>query len=275
MMMKKYFIFTVLLAFFSYSAVAQTAAPEITQISVNETGGVTLFWTPNTDAADFDHSEIWYHQDYESGFNKIPNSENFDYTASSYTYPEAQAINRQTTFYIVNYNSAFNAFNSNPVNAIYLKACFASAQIQLEWSRIHPSWTEHAFHIYLKAGTDAPWQFVDSTFNTSYQTIPAPGYQNYSYKVYYKNATNATASVSNVTNPISFSDHQPVTPSITSINIESDGTTAITWEPSPSTNIVDYIIYLKKETDGWDELGRTGSPDILRWLDQRPTLDDC
>jgi len=275
MVIKKYFLLAVLSVVFLYNVVAQTTAPEITRILVDETGGVTLFWIPNADVADFDHSEVWYQQEYVSGFNKIPNSENIDYATSYYGHTEAQANNRQTTYYVVNHNNTGEEFKSENVSAIYLKACFASEKIQLNWNRMHSSWTDHAFHIYLKAGTDAPWQFVDSTYNTSYQAIPAPGYQNYSYKVYYKAQTDATASVSNITNPISFSDHQPVTPSITSINIEPDGSTTINWEPSSSTNIVDYIIYLKKETDGWEELGRTNSPDILSWLDQKTTLDDC
>jgi len=85
--MTKKYIMTALLAVFSYSVVAQTMAPEITQIVVDETGGVTLFWTPNTDTTDFDRSEVWYRQIYSPDFpdfNKIPGSESF-YDSSYYS----------------------------------------------------------------------------------------------------------------------------------------------------------------------------------------------
>ena len=250
-------------------------APEITQIVVDETGGVILTWIPNALEADFEHSEVWYRQTYLPGFNKIPDSENPDYTAYYYEHQEAQANNRQTDYYVLNYSSDFGILSSDTVSAIYLKACFSSEKIQLNWNRINPSWTTNAFYIYRKAGLDSEWEFLNSTYNTSYQDIPTPGYKDYSYKVYYKDASDATASVSNATDLISYSNHQPITPSITSVTIESNGFTAIEWEKSPSTNVVDYIIYLKKSTGGWEELGRTGSPDEFNWLDQQTTLADC
>ncbi|MDR2972006.1 MAG: gliding motility-associated C-terminal domain-containing protein [Bacteroidales bacterium] len=273
--MKRYIIFTVLLAVFLYNAFAQTAAPEITQIVVNETGNVTLTWTPNTSVTDFDHSEVWYQQSYVQGFHKIPNSGNPDYTAYYYVHTDARANNRETDFYVVNYNSNLETFISDTVSAIYLTACFSPDEIQLNWNKIHPSWTGDDFYIYRKAGLGSTWQFLDSTSDTSYQDILVPGYEEYSYKVYYKDASDATASVSNATNPISYSDHQPVTPLITSIAIEPTGYTAIEWEKSPSTNVTTYIIYVKKTTGNWEELGKTGSPDQLFWFDQQTTLYDC
>jgi len=275
MIMRKYIILTLLLSVFSYRVVAQTAAPEVTQIVVDEAGSVTLFWLPNADETDFDHSEVWYQQSYVPDFNKIPDSENFDYTTSYYNHQEAQANNRQTDYYITNYNSSLESFNSEIVSAIYLTACFASEKIQLAWNPIHLSWIDHAFHIYRKAGLDSAWEFVDSTYNLSYQDLPAPGYKDYSYKVYYKDASNTTASVSNTTYPISYSDYQPVTPSITSIAINPDGTTAIEWEKSPSNNVIDYIVYLKKSSEGWELLGRTNSPDEFTWLDEQNPFDSC
>ena len=274
MMMKKYIVFTLLSAVLWYNAVAQTSAPEITRIIVNETGGVTLFWTPNTYTTDFDHSAVWYQQSYLSGFNKIPDSENADYTVSDYEHTKAQANNRQTSYYITNYTDNMDSLQSEPVNAIYLTACFSSEKIQLTWNKIHHSWTE-LFYIYRKAGTDSEWEFVASTNNTTYQDSPVVDYRDHSYKVYYKDTTDATYSVSNATNPISFSDHHPVAPSITSIAIEPNGATAIEWEKSPSTNVVTYIIYLQKLSGGWEELGKTNSPDTLYWLDQQTTLNDC
>jgi len=156
-----------------------------------------------------------------------------------------------------------------------LTACFASEKIRLEWTLIHSLWTEHAFHIYRKAGLDSAWEFVDSTYNLSYQDLPTPGYKDYSYKIYYKDAANTTASVSNTTNPISHDDYQPITPSITFIAINPDGSTAIEWEKSPSNNVIYYIVYLQKSANGWEELGRTDSPDEFTWLDKQNVFDNC
>jgi gliding motility-associated-like protein len=271
--MKKHIIITLLLAVFSYHAVAQTAAPEIARIMVDEVGSVTLFWVPNTTEADFDHSEVWYQQSYVPGSFKIPGSETTVHTTSYYKHSGAQANNRQTTYHVRNYNSAQAVFYSETVNAIYLTACFASEKIQLTWNQIHSSWMED-YHIYRKAGLYSTWEFVDSTPNTSYQDVPEPGYENYSYKVYYKSASSPTHSVSNTTNPLSYSNRQPATPSITSIAVQTDGVTAIEWEKSPSTNVIEYIVYLKKNPDGWEELGRT-SPDVFTWLDKNNTFDAC
>ncbi|MCL2042067.1 MAG: gliding motility-associated C-terminal domain-containing protein [Bacteroidales bacterium] len=273
--MKKHIILIALLSLFSYHAASQTTAPEITQIVVNEAGEVTLTWTPNTDNNDFDHSEVWYQQNYAPGFNKIPDSESPYYFSYYYHHAEAQANNRQTSYYVVNYNSDLTALSSGIISAIYLTACFALEKIQLEWNLMHPSWTNHAFHIYRRAGNGAPWEFVGSTNNTSYQDIPTPEYKNYSYKVYYKDASDPTASVSNTTQPISYSDHQPVTPSITSIAIQPNGVTDIEWEKSPSTNVTNYIVYRSKTSIGWEELGRTDSPDILSWSDNQITPESC
>ena len=261
-----------LLAVFSYSTVAQqVAAPEITQIIVNETGGVTLFWTPNTGSIDFIYSEVWYRQTYSPdfpNFNKIPDSES-PY-GSSFYFDEAQANNRLTNYRVVNHyivNDDTLTINSEDVSAIYLTACFAGdGKIQLSWNHLHPSLQDSAFYIYRQAGTGSEWDFISSTRNTSYQDDPTSGFSNYSYRVYYKNKSNPTASVSNITNSISYSEHQPIAPSITSIEIYPDGATAIAWEKSLSTNVTDYVIY-QKAPIGWTERGRTGSPDILSWLD--------
>lgn len=273
--MKRYIIF-VLAVVFSVVAVGQTATPEITQIIVNEMGGVTLFWDTHAAESDFDHSEVWYKQSYLPEFNKIPTSENFYHLLNHFIYPEAQANSRLTSYYVANYNKddVSVALNSEVVKAIYLSACFSTEKIQLSWNRMHLSWTEHAFYIYRKAGNNSNWHFLDSTYNTNYLDTPEPYYRDYSYRVFYKNPSNPTASVSNITYPISHSAHQPISPCITAVAMHSDGTTAIEWEKSPSTNVVDYIIYLKKDNDTWKELDKTGSPDILEWLDQT-TSEDC
>jgi len=273
--MKKYFILFILFLVFSFNAVTQTAAPEITQIVVNETGGATVFWTPNTSVNDFEYSEVWYQQIYIPEFFKISGSESLFDTSYCYKYDEAQANSRLTSYYVANYNSNMDTLHSEVVSAIYLTACFTVERFQLSWNYMHPLWTNHAFHIYRLSDKDNTWEFIDSTYNTSFQDDPMPGFS-YSYKVYYKNPADSTASVSNITPPISHVERQPVTPSITSIEILPDGTTAIEWEKSPTINVADYIIYIRKTTTiGWDELGRTGSPDILKWIDQRTTLDNC
>jgi len=273
-MMKKNITLVALSVIFLYRVVGQTVAPEITQVVVNETGGVTLTWTPNTIAADFDHSEVWYQQVYVPEFFKIPDSESSDYTSNFYEHHDAQANSRLTSYYVANYDRDLNTMASDVINTIYLTACFTIEKIQLSWNHIHPLWTEHAFHIYRRTGDNTTWEFLSSTHSTTFQDDPIP-FVSCSYRVYYKDASDPTASASNITPPISNFERQPITPSITSIEVFPEGTTAIEWERSPSINVADYIVYRSKAAGGWEELGKTGSPDVFNWIHKQTTFDNC
>ncbi|MDR0364477.1 MAG: gliding motility-associated C-terminal domain-containing protein [Bacteroidales bacterium] len=264
--MKK--IVVLLLCFMALMSIAfaQTSAPQITRVAVNEKGEVELEWTPNAYPNDFDHSEVWYRNQYDPDWKKIDGSESASASSYYFKHNAGKANSRRTYYYVVNYNYVLDEFQSTEVTPIYLIACYRDGSINLTWNHVDNSWSQSEFYIYRKKDAGL-WEFVETTKALTFTESPESGFTNYSYRVSYKPMDDPAASLSNITDPISFSDYKPVSPSISSLIINPEGNLILEWEKSPTNNVTSYDIYLAKNTGGWELIGHAPSPDVVRWTD--------
>lgn len=253
---------------------AQTSAPQVTRISVNEKGEVELEWTRNVDENDFDHSEVWYKNEYQDEWEKINSSESTSPSSFYFKHNAAQANTRRTSYFVVNYDSDLNSFRSAEVSPIYSMACFRDGNFEITWNRINENWKDDMFYVY-RRGVSELWELIHSTDTLSYKDISNIGDYAYSYRVSYMPIDDEpTASISNVTDPITRTDHQPKSPIISSLLIHADGTLSLNWEKTSTNNVTSYDIYLAKNTGGWELVAYIDSPDILTWSDKTPN-DYC
>lgn len=271
MMKKIVLLFSCLIALASM-VYAQTTTPQITRVSVNEKGEVELEWTPNASANDFDHSEVWYRNQYQTDWKKIEGSESASPDSYYFKHNAAQANTRRTYYYVVNYNYVLDPFQSTEVTPIYLIACSRDGKINLTWNHIDNTWTDDMFYIYRqKVGEE--WEFVESTRNLNYVDASDAIFDEYSFRVSYRPIDDPTASLSNITDPINHTT-KPKTPSISSLVINNEGHLTLEWERSLSNNVTSYEIYLAKNTGGWDIIGHVNSPDMRRWT-ENAAYDFC
>lgn len=267
-MKKIVLLFSCLMTFVSM-IYAQTSAPEITRISVNEKGEVELEWTPNTYANDFDHSEVWYKSQYQPEWQKINGSESTSPDSYYFKHNAAQANTRKTFYHIKNYNYVLDEFQSTEVSPIYLKACFDQQEggINVSWEPFALN-TSEEFYVYRRK-TGESWELIKTQKELLYKD-PVYTDDEYSYCVSHKPMDDPKASLSNVTDPISRNDYHPKSPLISSLLIHTDGHLSLEWEKSPSNNVDYYEIYFEKSTGGWEFTGKTLSPDERVWKDNTP-----
>ncbi len=235
---------------------------ELTCLSVQPNGNIEITWTEVTNfGASFDSYEIFASTNTAGPFTSIQSVP--DVTTTSYTTTGYDG-NTGTVYFYVETNSAIET-NSQSVtlNSIFLTLNNAGDGIaNLSWNKMHTPdvYSPTTYSIYREYPTGT-WISIGSTTygNENFTHINSEICNNpeiVNYRVDVENPA-LCASQSNIKGDLFANDIVPINAEFTNVTVEhssGSGDVLISWNPSPSLDVIGYIIYYNHPQTGWGEL---------------------
>ncbi len=220
-------------------------SPVLHCISVNNNGSISLNWVIPSDVSGFNSYHIYRSNSSSGPFIKIDSISNLN----QLTYNDINInANLQTYYYYISSKSNQNIFSqpSDTLQSILLTVTNTGTGIaSLNWNPIRIpllSSSSNKYILFRKNGSFNLWSKIDSTFLLNYSDTINVCHDTVYYRVEIEDLSGCK-SVSSVDKKLFEDVIAPVTNGIDTVSVDIvTGKVKIGWQPSPSNDVMGYII---------------------------------